>query len=158
MLPSTHRCSHPPLKNVFRCFPAFGSFLLENRFEAQHLFSLSIEVRQFLVHNVSHQEGNQCRDQHSRPFWKSHTCDWCWVCRLKFEELKDLNSTGNAGIGRVVCKSLVKHDPGHIYIAARNPKAAESAIAEIKSPAPKVDVTWLGVISHRLPLLKRLLE
>jgi retinol dehydrogenase-12 len=44
----------------------------------------------------------------------------------------------------VVCKSLAKHNPSHIYIAARNSNTAESTISEIKSLAPKVEVTFVG--------------
>ena len=44
----------------------------------------------------------------------------------------------------MVCKSLAKHNPSHIYIAARNSNTAESTISEIKSLAPKVEVTFVG--------------
>lgn len=47
------------------------------------------------------------------------------------------------GIGGVVCKSLAKQNPTRIYIAARNPKTAESTIGEIRSLVPKVETTFV---------------
>ncbi|TVY59892.1 putative oxidoreductase [Fusarium oxysporum f. sp. cubense] len=50
---------------------------------------------------------------------------------------------GNAGIGKQSALALSKHQPSEIWIAARNAKKAETAIAEIKQQSPGVDVRFL---------------
>jgi retinol dehydrogenase-12 len=55
----------------------------------------------------------------------------------------------------VVCKSLAKHNPSHIYIAARNSNTAESTISEIKSLAPKVEVTFVGCNLTSFPSVEK---
>jgi hypothetical protein len=66
-LPGTYKYSHPPSRNIFRYFHGFGSFLTGNRFEAQDLHGLSVEIRELLVHNVFSQRGFRWRDRYPRP-------------------------------------------------------------------------------------------
>jgi NAD(P)-dependent dehydrogenase (short-subunit alcohol dehydrogenase family) len=45
-------------------------------------------------------------------------------------------SPGNAGLGKQTITYLAAHSPARIYLAARTPSKAESAIADIKSQIP----------------------
>ena len=49
---------------------------------------------------------------------------------------------GNNGLGLETCRQLAKHNP-HIYLAARTPSKAESAIADIKGTVPDANITFL---------------
>jgi hypothetical protein len=48
----------------------------------------------------------------------------------------DSNSTGNAGLGKQTVTYLASHSPARIYLAARTPSKATSAIADIHSAVP----------------------
>jgi NAD(P)-dependent dehydrogenase (short-subunit alcohol dehydrogenase family) len=43
---------------------------------------------------------------------------------------------GNVGLGKQTVLQLVKHNPAHIYLAARNEASAQKAIAEIETAVP----------------------
>jgi hypothetical protein len=75
-LPGTYKYSHPPFRNIFRCFHAFRFFLSGNRIEAQDIYGLSVEIRELLVHNVFSQKGFQWIDRYPRPLWEGDPCDW----------------------------------------------------------------------------------
>ncbi|CAF9911889.1 hypothetical protein IMSHALPRED_010618 [Imshaugia aleurites] len=49
---------------------------------------------------------------------------------------------GNNGLGLETCRQLAKHNP-HLYLAARSPSKAESAIADIKGTVPHANITFL---------------
>ena len=49
---------------------------------------------------------------------------------------------GNNGLGLETCRQLAKHNP-HIYLAARTPSRAESAIADIIGTVPNANITFL---------------
>ena len=51
---------------------------------------------------------------------------------------------GNNGLGFESCRQLCKHN-AHVYLAARNPSKAESAIADIKKDNPEANVTYLNL-------------
>lgn len=52
-------------------------------------------------------------------------------------------TTGNTGLGKESIIQLAKHNPKEIYLAARTPSKAESAIEEIKKLVPNAKVTFL---------------
>ena len=50
---------------------------------------------------------------------------------------------GNAGLGKETVLQLAKHNPAHIWLAARTASKAEAAIADIKQTAPNATITHL---------------
>ena len=50
---------------------------------------------------------------------------------------------GNIGLGKESIYQLSKHDPSHIYLAARSESKARDAIAEIKEKVPNARITFL---------------
>jgi retinol dehydrogenase-12 len=50
---------------------------------------------------------------------------------------------GNIGLGKATSLALAKHNPEHIYLAARTPSKAEDAIKEIKTAVPNVKITFI---------------
>ncbi|MCJ1360098.1 MAG: hypothetical protein MMC33_010101 [Icmadophila ericetorum] len=50
---------------------------------------------------------------------------------------------GNTGLGKESIIQLAKHNPTHIFLAARNPAKAEEAIQDIKVSVPDAVVTFL---------------
>ena len=61
----------------------------------------------------------------------------------RFECLWLMYATGNAGLGKHSIIALTKHDPKHIYLAARSAEKAGLAINEIKAIAPNAHVTFI---------------
>ena len=61
---------------------------------------------------------------------------------------------GNNGLGLETCRQLAKHNP-HIYLAARTPSKAESAIADIKGTAPNANITFLELDLASLESVKK---
>ena len=61
---------------------------------------------------------------------------------------------GNNGLGLETCRQLAKHNP-HIYLAARTPSKAESAIADIKATVPNANVTFLELDLASLDSVKK---
>lgn len=62
--------------------------------------------------------------------------------------------SGNNGLGLESCRQLCKHN-AHVYLAARNPSKAESAIAEIKKGNPNANVTFLQLDLSSLESVKK---
>ena len=64
-------------------------------------------------------------------------------------DIKDLNQQvilvtgGNSGLGREAVHQLAKHNPLHIYLAARTPTKGEAAVAEIKKAVPSAEISFL---------------
>lgn len=56
---------------------------------------------------------------------------------------RDNTATGNNGLGKETVLQLVKHQPKQIFLAARTPSKAESAISDIKAAVPDAPVTFL---------------
>jgi NAD(P)-dependent dehydrogenase (short-subunit alcohol dehydrogenase family) len=54
-----------------------------------------------------------------------------------------MKTLGNTGLGKQSILELVKHNPKHIYLAARTPSKAEAAIADIKAATPDSRVSYL---------------
>ena len=50
---------------------------------------------------------------------------------------------GNTGLGREAVHQLAKHNPSHVYLAARTPTKGEAAVAEIKEAAPSAQISFL---------------
>lgn len=63
--------------------------------------------------------------------------------------------TGNTGLGQESVLQLAKHNPQHIYLAARTPSKAEAAIAEIKRAVPDARVTFLELDLGSFASIKR---
>ena len=61
---------------------------------------------------------------------------------------------GNNGLGLETCRQLAKHNP-HIYLAARTPSKAESAIADIKATVPNANITFLQLDLASLESVKK---
>ena len=65
------------------------------------------------------------------------------------DDIKDLSQRvilvtgGNTGLGREAVHQLAKHNPSHIYLAARTPTKGEAAVAEIKEAIPSAQVSFL---------------
>jgi len=55
----------------------------------------------------------------------------------------DMSPIGNAGLGKASTLALCKHNPAHIYLAARNPEKAKKAISSIQELCPDVPITFL---------------
>ncbi|KIY48186.1 retinol dehydrogenase 12 [Fistulina hepatica ATCC 64428] len=82
-----------------------------------------------------------------------------WGGYRKFDPLKDipdlsgkvilvtggefLLTDGNVGLGKETILQLARHNPAHIYLAARTQSKAEQAIADIKKDVPDVRITYL---------------
>ena len=62
--------------------------------------------------------------------------------------------SGNNGLGLESCRQLCKHN-AHVYLAARNPSKAESAIAEIKKGNPTANITFLKLDLSSLESVKK---
>lgn len=62
--------------------------------------------------------------------------------------------TGNNGLGEASCRQFVKHN-AHVYLAARTPSKAESAIAEIKKEVPDANITFLELDLASLTSVKK---
>lgn len=64
-------------------------------------------------------------------------------------DIKDLDGKvflvtgGNTGLGREAVNKLAKHNPSHIYLAARTVSKGEAAVAEIKAAVPNARVSFL---------------
>ena len=64
-------------------------------------------------------------------------------------EIKDLSGKvilvtgGNTGLGKEAVLQLAKHNPSHIYLAARTPSKGEAAVAAIKEAVPSAQITYL---------------
>ncbi len=54
-----------------------------------------------------------------------------------------MNQLGNTGLGKETIDQLAKHDPSHIYLAARTPSKGEAAVADVKKATPSANVTFL---------------
>ncbi|KAI9838916.1 MAG: hypothetical protein M1819_004124 [Sarea resinae] len=52
---------------------------------------------------------------------------------------------GNTGLGKETCLQLAKHNPSHIYLAARTASKAEAAITDIKKALPSAPITHLSL-------------
>lgn len=50
---------------------------------------------------------------------------------------------GNTGLGKETIDQLAKHDPKHIYLAARTPAKGEAAVADVQSAIPTAQITFL---------------
>ncbi|KAL4898834.1 hypothetical protein BDW74DRAFT_126533 [Aspergillus multicolor] len=50
---------------------------------------------------------------------------------------------GNAGLGKETIRQIIKHNPEHVFLAARSEEKAQNAITELESTAPNVKITWL---------------
>lgn len=50
---------------------------------------------------------------------------------------------GNTGLGKESVLQLAKHNPKEIFLAARTPSKAESAIQDIKAAVPNASITFL---------------
>ena len=61
---------------------------------------------------------------------------------------------GNNGLGLETCRQLAKHN-AHIYLAARTPSKAESAIEEIKGTVPNANITFLELDLASLESVKK---
>ena len=61
---------------------------------------------------------------------------------------------GNNGLGLETCRQFAKHN-AHIYLAARTPSKAESAIADIKRTAPDANITFLELDLASLESVKK---
>ena len=57
-------------------------------------------------------------------------------------------------MGLESCRQLCKHN-AHVYLAARTPSKAESAIAEIKKGNPNANVTFLKLDLSSLESVKK---
>lgn len=53
------------------------------------------------------------------------------------------NNLGNSGLGEESVLQLTKHNPGQIFLAARNHESAEAAIHKIKEAVPEAKITFL---------------
>ena len=49
----------------------------------------------------------------------------------------------NTGLGREAVNQLAKHNPSHIYLAARTPAKGEVAVAEIREAVPSAQISFL---------------
>ena len=71
-----------------------------------------------------------------------------WSNEWTFDKLPDLTGRvaivtgGNTGIGKSICRVLSQHGV-KVYLAARTPTKALSAIDDIKSVVPKADIHFL---------------
>lgn len=54
-----------------------------------------------------------------------------------------IHALGNDGIGKSVYLAVAKHNPAHIYIAARDAEKAEAVITEIQISSPNVSVSFI---------------
>ncbi|MCJ1476059.1 hypothetical protein MMC13_004724 [Lambiella insularis] len=52
---------------------------------------------------------------------------------------------GNNGLGKETILQLAKHSPAHIYLAARTPSKASSALAELKTAVPAANISLLSL-------------
>ncbi|KAL9023972.1 MAG: hypothetical protein Q9196_006852 [Gyalolechia fulgens] len=50
---------------------------------------------------------------------------------------------GNTGLGKEAVCQLAKHNPSHIFLAARTPSKGEAAVEEIRKAAPSTNITYL---------------
>ncbi|KAI4184735.1 MAG: hypothetical protein L6R41_004530 [Letrouitia leprolyta] len=50
---------------------------------------------------------------------------------------------GNTGLGREAVSQLAKHNPSHIFLAARTPSKGEAAVEEVKNALPSAKITYL---------------
>lgn len=50
---------------------------------------------------------------------------------------------GNTGLGKETIDQLAKHDPSHIYLAARTPSKGQAAVADVKKATPTANITFL---------------
>lgn len=66
--------------------------------------------------------------------------------------------TGNAGLGKETVLQLAKHDPKEIFLAARTPSKAESAISEIKKAVPNGNVSFLQLDLSSFESVKKAAE
>ncbi|KAI4176857.1 MAG: hypothetical protein LQ343_000714 [Gyalolechia ehrenbergii] len=51
--------------------------------------------------------------------------------------------SGNTGLGREAVSQLAKHNPAHIFLAARTPSKGEAAVEEIREALPSANITYL---------------
>jgi len=58
-----------------------------------------------------------------------------WACRSRV--------IGNIGLGRETVYQLSKHNPSHIYLAARSKAKAEATISELKKLVPNAPISFL---------------
>ena len=64
-------------------------------------------------------------------------------------DIKDLSGKviivtgGNTGLGKEAVLQLAKHNPSHIYLAARTPSKGEAAVAAIKEAVPSAQISYL---------------
>ncbi|KAB8300820.1 hypothetical protein EYC80_002748 [Monilinia laxa] len=58
---------------------------------------------------------------------------------------------GNVGLGFETILQLSKHNPSHIYLAARSESKATAAIEEIQSKVPNARITFLQCDLTSLP-------
>ncbi|MCJ1467214.1 hypothetical protein MMC07_005837 [Pseudocyphellaria aurata] len=77
---------------------------------------------------------------------------WGLSARKQFcpnEDIPDLGGKvilvtgGNTGLGRETVVQLARHNPSHIYLAARTPSKGEAAVREIAQAVPSATVTFL---------------
>ena len=61
---------------------------------------------------------------------------------------------GNNGLGLETCRQLAKHN-AHVYLAARTPSKAESAIADIRRTVPNASITFLELDLASLESVKK---
>ena len=54
-------------------------------------------------------------------------------------------SPGNTGLGKESVLQFAKHNPAHIWLAARTASKAEAAIAEVKKAVPSAQITHLSL-------------
>lgn len=52
-------------------------------------------------------------------------------------------SLGNTGLGREAVSQLAKHNPSHIFLAARTPSKGEAAVEDVKKAVPSAKITYL---------------
>ena len=52
---------------------------------------------------------------------------------------------GNTGLGKETVLELAKHNPSHLYLAARSPSKAEAAIQDIRTLVPTANITFLDL-------------
>ncbi|KAL4933029.1 uncharacterized protein BDV17DRAFT_145558 [Aspergillus undulatus] len=50
---------------------------------------------------------------------------------------------GNTGLGKESIRQIIKHNPAHVFLAARSEEKAAAAIHDLESTAPNVKITWL---------------
>lgn len=52
-------------------------------------------------------------------------------------------TTGNTGLGKETIDQLAKHEPSHIYLAARTPSKGNAAVDEVKKAMPSANISFL---------------